>query len=630
MNIKNLLHSGHTFTPAEYELETKYVATNILLYFMTPIYFFVALFYFLEDEMLKSTPYVIVFFISIFSLYSVRKIDKNNYQLIVYFSMTFYTLAIFLGYYVEPEFTPAAAWIIILIITSFLVTSIYVGMFITTAYFFFLIYMDFYVLEINSYEYLVLKIAPVLIGIFAVYMFERKFVSTILLLEKSNVELENKVAERTAQLKDEKEFLDYQAHYDHLTKLPNRNNFYKVIKQWIDISSHSNTSFTLFFIDLDRFKRVNDSLGHSAGDKVLKVIAKRVSKYIDKDAFFARISGDEFTLLFSIGCEDDIAKELISIIEEGIMIGDNTLYLSASIGISRYPSDSRNYKDLIKYADTSMFEAKKMGRGMYQFYKSEMTDRVQEVVLMETELQHALKHDEFELYYQPQIDTRDNTLSGVEILVRWNHPTMGLLMPSEFIPLAEDTSIILALDYYILKQGMLQISKWKRLNPNLPRVSFNFSAKHFHRENFIQDIEALLSETACDGKWIELEMTENHVIPSIGDAIDILIKLKTLGIKIAIDDFGTGYSSLSYLKRLPVDTLKIDQSFIKKIPYDSVDMSITKAIISISNSMKLRVIAEGVETEVQKEYLSEYDCYHVQGYLYYAEMKRKEFQDTFF
>jgi len=488
------------------------------------------------------------------------------------------------------------------------------------------------ILGYNSFQYVMMQLTPVLIGLILIYIIEKKFSKTIVLLEDSNKNLEEKINERTKDIEEEKLKLDYQAHYDFLTDLPNRNKFHKEIQEWIHRHSEQKTQFSLFFIDLDRFKRVNDSLGHNAGDKVLKIIASRIKILIDEKSFFARISGDEFTLLFEHGKDavdavKALANNIILEIEKSIVLGEAKLYISASIGISCYPHNAQYYEDLIQYADTTMFDAKVQGRGTYKFYDEKMTHRVKDMVLMETEIYDGIKRDEFILSFQPQVDIRTENISGMEILVRWQHPKLGFCSPNDFIPLAEETGAIIALDHYILEKGMEQTVLWKRMGYVIPRISFNFSTKHLHQKGFVAFIEELLAKTGCKGEWIELEITESHIVANIEESIVVLNALKSLGITISIDDFGTGYSSLTYLKRLPADKLKIDKSFIEKISDNQVDMTITKAIIEIGNSLKLTVIAEGVETEAQKEYLHAHACYHVQGHYYYKSMIVSEIEE---
>lgn len=633
MNLDNVLRSGYSFTSEEYELETRYVMTNATLILISFILLPISVLYYINMGLQSSIVHFSAIPLCLISLYFARIVGKGNYRLLVYVMSIFFTSLIFYGYYSLPEFYPVSAWILIQVIASFLVLDIYVGLMIAVGFSIFIMIMNSYILEYHSFQFVLLKITPVLLGVLMVYLFEKKFRRTIILLEDSNALLDMRVKERTEDLEVEKKALHYQAHYNYLTGLPNRVLFYKTIHQWITEAEHTKTHFTLFFIDLDRFKKVNDSFGHDVGDKVIQITAFRIEEIKGDKNFFSHISGDEFTLLLS--SEEDhesirmMAEHVIAVVEEPMLIEDTTIYISASIGISCYPEHSVYSADLIKYADTTMFEAKKSGRGNYRFYSEEMTDKIQENILMETEMHQALNKDEFVLYYQPQVDMRTENIMGLEVLIRWAHPKLGIMSPDDFIPLAEDIGIIIALDYYILKKGMEQIVTWKKEGLTLPRVSFNFSTKHLQERNFVDNIAKLLHETGCKGEWIELEITESHIVSSIEMAVRVLDKLKSLGINIAIDDFGTGYSSLTYLKRLPADKIKIDKSFIENIPDNSVDMTITQAIINIGNSLNFSVMAEGVETEAQKEYLLSRHCYFAQGHLYYEAMLNVELEKFF-
>jgi len=633
MSLYNILRCGHTFSSDEYELEIKYIMTSSFL--IVTIFFLIivtTVFFMIGDEV-STYLHAIGIMLSMSYLILARWVKKENYLLLSHLMISMFTALILYSYYLLGNIYPISAWIVILILASFLVQTFLSAIIVIAVYFLFLLYLNM-PFNNDTFSYIILYSVPVFIGLLLVFILEKKFVSTILLLKNSNINLEHKVAERTAQLKKEKESLAYQAHHDDLTGLASRHRFYNELQAWIDDADKEDKNFFLLFIDLDRFKRVNDSLGHAIGDMVLKIVAKRIQNHMDRHAFLSRLSGDEFTLLLNDAYQlfdvENIAQSLIETIEEPMTVEDNVLYISASIGISQYPEDAMGYADLIKFADTSMFEAKKVGRGTYQFYNKEMTRKVKEIVLMETELHAAMKKHEFRLHYQPQIDSRDESLCGVELLIRWEHPTLGLLTPDKFIPLAEETGIIIALDYYILKCGMQQVSQWKKEGFELPRISFNFSTKYLLQENFIKDIRQLLFETGCQGEWIELEITESHIMANIDASIIVLDALHDLGIKIAIDDFGTGYSSLTYLKRLPADKLKIDKSFIEKISENTVDMTITKAIIEIGNSMGLTVLAEGVETQVQLDYLTEHHCYQIQGYIYHKALSKTEIEKSVF
>jgi len=630
VNLHDVLRSGYTFTPEEYELETRYVMTNVALLLISLILLPISLLYYFTDGTQNALAHFTAVPLSLLSMYLARKVGKSNYIRLVYVLSLFFTGIIFYSYYESPNSYPASAWIILEIIASFLILDIYIGIMITLMFIIFILIMNSLVLEYYSLQYVLLQVTPVVLGVLLVFLFEKKFRRIILLLQESNSLLDKRVQERTKELEEEKKTLDYQAHYNYLTDLPNRMTFYQEIQRWIIKAERRKNKFGLFFIDLDRFKKVNDSYGHDTGDKVIQITALRIAKIVGKENFFAHISGDEFTLLISYGKEigviKEMAKRVISVIEKPIYTIDATIYISASIGISCYPEDSVYYADLIKYADTTMFEAKKSGRGLYKFYAEEMSDKLQENVQMEMEMHQALHTDAFVLYYQPQIDMRTSGITGIEVLIRWNHEKMGMITPDQFIPLAEDTGVIIALDQYIMKKGMEQIVIWKKRGLELPRVSFNFSTKHLQQKDFVDMMKTLLKETGCKGEWIELEITESHIASSIEMAVIVLGALRSLGIGIAIDDFGTGYSSLTYLKRLPADKLKIDRSFIENIRQSSVDMTITQAIIDIGNSLSFTVIAEGVETEAQKVYLIRHQCYHTQGHLYYKAMAADEME----
>ncbi|BAF71389.1 EAL domain-containing protein [Sulfurovum sp. NBC37-1] len=629
MQLNSFLRCGYTFTPDEYELETRYVFTTAALAIISVFLMIMTLMYYILGDYTNTMAHGTGVLLTLISLYLARKVGKNNYAKLVYVMTVFFLLLTMYAYYLSPTMDPVSAWIIIQILASFLVLNIRLGILITIVFSTYVVMMNS-ILGYNSLEFILLKISPVIIAVGLVAMIEKKFLRTIFLLEESNKNLEERVKARTKDIEEEKRKLDYQAHYDFLTDIPNRNKFYSEIQQWIQKDTAHTLQFALMFIDLDRFKRVNDSLGHDVGDNVLKVISRRIQKNIPKKAFFSRISGDEFTILFPHG-EDKhevkaMAKRLIAVIEEPITLQNHTFYLSASIGISCYPQNSIYYADLIKYADTTMFEAKKVGRGTYKFYDKEMTHHINEVVLMDSDIHAAFASDTFLLYYQPQIDTRTNAIVGLEALVRWDHPTLGFIYPDAFIPYAEETGVIIALDYFILQKGMKQIVTWKEQGLKIPRISFNFSTKHLQQKGFVEFIETLLAETRCKGQWIELEITESHIMENIDEAIRVLQALKDLGITIAIDDFGTGYSSLTYLKRLPADKLKIDKSFIEQIPNNSVEMTITNAIIHIGNSLGLQVIAEGVETSLQEIYLTKQGCHYIQGYLHYEAISKEDIE----
>ena len=428
----------------------------------------------------------------------------------------------------------------------------------------------------------------------------------------------------------EKEKLSYQAHHDTLTGLPNRTLFNDRLRNSIQRSKRKRTIMALLFIDLDHFKKINDSLGHDVGDKVLQEITQILKKTIRKEDAISRLGGDEFTIILddlNQGQDASIlAQKIISAIDKPITIDGRELYLSSSIGISLCPDDGNKPANLLKYADSAMYKAKSEGRNNFQFYSADMTELAFERVVMEISLREAIKNEDFIVFYQAQVDASKNKIVGMEALVRWNHQTMGIVSPDKFIPLAESTGLIIEIDRFVMRTAMTQMSKWydKGLNPGI--LAMNLTVKQLQDKNFIKMFADLMQETQCKAEWIELEVTEGQIMHNPDEAIKILNNISEMGIEIAIDDFGTGYSSLAYLKRLPINKLKIDQSFVRNLPDDKEDVAIAKAVISLAQNLNLRVIAEGVETKAQKDFLVKNKCKNIQGYFYAKPLPAKEFE----
>jgi diguanylate cyclase (GGDEF)-like protein/PAS domain S-box-containing protein len=428
------------------------------------------------------------------------------------------------------------------------------------------------------------------------------------------------------QQKETQERLLYQTKHDELTNLPNRT----LLKERIRDSIQTKNRFAIIYLDFDRFKEINDSMGHSFGDKIIVQTADRFDSVIDKMDTVARLGGDEFAILVN-GVENNsdiinIIDKIVDVMKVPFIIKDQQVYITVSIGISLYPEDGNDVGILLKNADAAMFKAKDDGRGIYRFYAEEMTKKALEHIIMETNLRQGLNRDEFIVYYQPQVDSTTGRLIGVEALVRWQHPTMGLVAPFRFIPLAEKTGLIIPLDRWVMRVAMGQIVEWYRrgLNPGI--LALNLSIQQLQKPDFISMLSSVMRELGMRPEWLELEITESHIMTNPKKAIKVLSELSKQGIKLAIDDFGTGYSSLSYLKQLPIDKLKIDRSFIKDIPTDKDDIAITKSIISLSKTLNLDVIAEGVESVEQKEFLIKNGCSSIQGYLYGKPMESKDIE----
>lgn len=410
------------------------------------------------------------------------------------------------------------------------------------------------------------------------------------------------------------------ATHDALTGLPNRVLFLDRLQMAIKKNERKKDKIALLFIDLDHFKQINDSLGHPIGDRLLIQVSLRLQSLLREGDTIARIGGDEFNILID-GLSHtqpliDIAEKLIHAFQEPFSIEGHLLYTTLSIGIALSPNDGSTTESLLKNADTAMYRAKNEGRNTYRFYAHEMGEKAYERVVMENALHVALKENQFEVYYQPQVDMHDHTWVGMEALVRWHHPTLGIVSPATFIPLCEETGLIQEIDFFVLESVVKQHVDWKAEGIIGPKTAVNFSAKTLSDRHVAKEVATILHFHGCSSACIAIEVTESHVMHDPKEAIEILGEFKALGLEISIDDFGTGYSSLSYLKRLPIDKLKIDQSFIRDIPQDEDDMAITKTIIGLANNLKLNVIAEGVETVEQKNFLLENGCRLGQGYLF--------------
>lgn len=430
------------------------------------------------------------------------------------------------------------------------------------------------------------------------------------------------------ELLEQKNEIEYQATHDALTGLANRVLFNDRLEMAIQKSKEHDAQMALLFIDLDHFKEINDSLGHEAGDKVLNIVTQKLMETVQNEEVLARFGGDEFTVILEgIQRAEDasfLADQILNLLSEAIIIEETELYIGCSIGISLYPDNGDTPQDLLKYADAAMYTAKSEGRNTFQYYSAEMTARAFERVIMETSLRAGLKNEEFVVYYQPQVSGKNNKLLGMEALVRWQSPSMGLVSPGVFIPLAETTGLMIELDRFVMKHAMTQLARWYKegLSPGI--LAMNLTIKQLQQKDFIDFLDNLIKESECKVEWIELEVTEDQIMINPEGAIAILKRISQLGIKVAVDDFGTGYSSLSYLKKLPINKLKIDQSFVRDLPHDDEDVAIVKAIVALAHSLNLELIAEGVETVEQKEFLVKSGCENIQGYLYAKPMPSEQ------
>jgi diguanylate cyclase (GGDEF)-like protein len=435
-------------------------------------------------------------------------------------------------------------------------------------------------------------------------------------LKKQNLELQNSYQ----VIKSDEEKLNHLAYFDTLTELPNRKMILDRLNLLVNLSHQNGLSFSVVFIDLDDFKKINDSMGHLVGDALIVSVASRLNEFVDKNDILGRLGGDEFALIIQQDLKDEdifqYVENLRRSLETSFIVETHELHIKASFGISKYPRDGVDPNELIRCADTAMYKAKETGKNGIYFFDRDMLDEILKRVDFENHMDAALKNNEFFLVFQPQYNTGDSTLRGFETLVRWQSPDYGLLSPLQFIPVAEDTRFIIPLGEWILRTACTMIVELMAVH-QLPDIvlSVNISGIQFDDPNFSNMLKSILEETRLPAQNLELEITESMMIGSLDQTRQIMDELKTMGVKIALDDFGTGYSSLRYLQLLPIDTLKIDKSFIDNMNENERNKQVIGAIISLIHQLNIIVVAEGVENEQQLNYLREEKCDGIQGFL---------------
>jgi diguanylate cyclase (GGDEF)-like protein len=430
--------------------------------------------------------------------------------------------------------------------------------------------------------------------------------------------------------KQSEERMVHLGHYDALTDLPNRVLLMDRLNQLTKAAQRRKSKVAAVFIDLDRFKEVNDSLGHHAGDVLLQTVAKRFSNAVRGEDTLARIGGVVFVVVIQgLHKGQDaaiIVKELLSCLVKPITLNGYEHTITASMGISLYPDDATNGQELIRNADAAMYQAKGAGRNTFQFYTGDLNQRALEMLSMEDALRRAIERQEFVLHYQPQVDISSGCVVGAEALIRWNHPDLGLVMPGKFISIAEERGLIVPIGSWVIEEAARQAAVWQNSGRLSIPIAVNVSAVQFRQKYFVEQLANSVRKHGINPNRLELELTESIVMRDAGTTVEILKRLHDLGFRLSIDDFGTGYSSLSYLRRFPIDKIKIDQSFVRDVTQDESAASIVTAIISLARSLKLKVIAEGVQTKEQLEILREMRCDEVQGFLFNPALVSGEFE----
>ena len=444
-------------------------------------------------------------------------------------------------------------------------------------------------------------------------------------LHSANGLLQNEINERKAAA----ERIQYLAYYDSLTGLPNRRMFSELLTRSISHARRHENCLAVLFIDLDRFKTINDTLGHEAGDSLLNEVAKRLKSSLREHDIVARLGGDEFVVLLPDVTEEThasaVAQKILTAIGRPLVLLRQEFRITASVGITTYPKDGADEPTLMKNADVAMYQAKAEGKNNFQFYSEELNANSFERLTLESSLRRALERHEFALHFQPKIDFPTGRITGVEALLRWQHQDLGTLGPTRFISIAEETGLIIPIGRWVLKSACLQNVAWQR--EGLPELTMavNLSARQFNDENLLHDVADILEDTGMDPALLELEITESMLMHNVEKAIKTLNGLKQIGVRLAIDDFGTGYSSLSNLKKFPINTIKVDRSFIRDIPGNPEDVGITDAIIAMGRTLSLTVVAEGVETKEQAEFLRQHACDEFQGFYFSKAVRPTEF-----
>lgn len=420
------------------------------------------------------------------------------------------------------------------------------------------------------------------------------------------------------------------AHHDTLTGLPNRSAFMEYLEHLMVGAREGGSQLALLFVDLDHFKRVNDSLGHLVGDTLLRTVASRITASLRATDIVARFGGDEFMVLLPNVAQradvEEVAQKLLQAIEAPLHAEGRPLSVTASGGVALFPQDGTTPEALIKHADTAMYLAKARGRAQYRFFDAAMASSAYAALVMEGELAQALERGEFELHFQPQVAAAGGALVGAEALIRWHHPSRGLLLPGEFIPVAEAQRLMLAIGLWVLREAARCAIRWDTMGLHVGPVAVNLSTVQFQSAGFIDSVAQVLREEGAEGRLIELELTERMLMDDLGEVSAKLQKLSALGLRVSVDDFGTGYSSLGHLKELPIDKVKIDASFVRDLPQDAGSAAITRAIVQMARSLGITAIAEGVETETQRAFLADNGCPELQGLLVGAPMPRAAFE----
>ena len=610
ISLNNYLRSGFSFQKNESELKFKYQFFNILLALNLFVVTTAATIRFFRDDHTQALIDIIYSFVGLTVILLVRK-DKKYFDKLVYFVMFFSLLIVSFTYILHTNAYVGISWFFVQII---------IVLFLSNRRFSYLI-LFLSIIVILSTQYIKMSsedFAQAVFGIFPLIVF------TIFM---SAYERRNRI--QADLLKEQHQLLKKYTfqieNFDLVTQLPNRVSFTKNLNR--KIFTRSREKFSIMKIDIDDFKNINDTYGFSFADKVTYELAQRLKDTLIQQDFLSKSGPDEFLVLINDDNIEDlttIANEILSSTKEVFSIENQRIFITLSLGIARFPEDAESSSALIQNVDAALHMAKKSGKNCARFYDLTLTNNLNKKMQLLLKLQDAAINNEFEVYFQPQVDSRSDSIIGMEALVRWIHPTMGIISPIAFISLAEENNLIKDIDFFVMKSAMNSFSKWKKSYPNIGRLSLNLSIKLLEDKEYITYLKRTMKESAFRADWLEIEITESQIMNNPEESILLLKEIKELGINISIDDFGTGYSSLAYLQKLPVSKLKIDRSFIINTPNDKGSNTLVKLIINLADSLNLNIIAEGIEEKEQKEFLLEAGCSSIQGYFYSEPLPSKD------
>jgi len=613
LNLANYLQSGFSFTKQESELKLKYQFFNVLLILNLFVVTSASFIRFFRGENLQGTVDIAYSFVGLMIILFARK-DKKYFNHLVHFIMLFSLLIVSFTYVNNTNAYVGISWFFVQIMIvlflsdkkfAYLMFFLSIAIILTTQY-----------LKMHSEDFksAVFGLFPLLVfSVFIMAYEKRNRLQKDLLKEQNNL-----LKKYTFEIEN----------YDSLTRLPNRKLFMKTLNR--KIFTPEQEKFSIIKIDIDNFKNINDSYGYLFADKIVFELFKRVEEILIQHEILSKSGPDEFLIIInsdSLGSLNIINNAIMDCVKNVFIIDEQRIFITVSLGIVRFPEDATSSNMLIQNLDSALHLAKKSGKHCARFYDPSLTQEVNEKMSLLVQLQDAVTNKEFEVYFQPQIDASSSSLVGMEALVRWIHPKMGLVPPDRFIPLAEENDLIKDIDFFVMQSAMSSFVQWKKEYPSIGRLSLNLSMKLLENKDYIPYLKMCLRELNFSTQWLELEITESQIMDNPLKSIEMLEELKEMGINISIDDFGTGYSSLSYLQKLPVSKLKIDRSFIIDTPMDESSCNLVKLIINLSKSLNLRVIAEGIESNEQKEFLLTNGCSYIQGYFYSKPLNQEDMSE---